>query len=63
MGSEMCIRDSKSEYLEPLEIHAVKDELELEIKQYSWLLFRVNEASGNLSDNRGAFDVSLSVKP
>ncbi|MCH1496784.1 MAG: hypothetical protein L7U72_16310 [Rubripirellula sp.] len=53
----------KSEFLEPLEIHAVKDELELEIKQYSWLLFRVNEASGNLSDNRGSFDVSLSVKP
>ena len=50
-----------AESLEPLEIHAIDEEKVLEIDQYSWLLFRVNDSVGSLSDNQGDFRVNLTV--
>ena len=50
-----------AESLEPLEIHAIDEEKLLEIDQYSWLLFRVNDSVGSLSDNQGDFRVNLTV--
>ena len=48
-------------YLEPLEIHAVDQVTDLQIDQYSWLLFRVNDDVGSLSDNQGEYKVTVSV--
>ena len=55
-----AMQDS-GEYLQPLKIHALDQEKEFKIDQYSWLLFRVNDAVGSLSDNVGDYSVSLKV--
>ena len=44
--------------LQPLDVRAVDQTLELEIEQPSWLLFRVNESVAKLYDNRGDYWVT-----
>lgn len=48
-------------FLEPLEIHSVDQAIDLQVEQYSWLLFRVNDSVGALSDNQGAYNVLITV--
>ena len=49
--------NSEQPTLQPLDIRAVDQPLELQMDQPSWLLFRVNENVADLSDNRGAYSV------
>lgn len=52
--------DLEAETIEPLAIEAVGDQAVLDIDQYCWLLFRVNDDVGKLGDNRGAYEVVIS---
>lgn len=45
----------------PLRVEVVQDKVTLNIDAYSWLLFRVNDSVDQMSDNRGAYDLTLQV--
>ena len=47
----------ETRYLKPLEIHAVEDELKIELKEHCWLLFRINDYLDDLDNNRGDYTV------
>jgi hypothetical protein len=49
------------EFLDPLPIQPITKETVIEVPDYSWLLFRVNDAVDQLGDNEGAYEVSLEV--
>ena len=51
-----------SERLESLDVVAINHKATLLIDQYSWVLFRVNDAVGDLENNSGAFEVRLNLK-
>ena len=51
--------DPRAKRLTPLQIVTPVQQDPLEVEQYSWLLFRVNEAVGALADNQGHFNVTL----
>ena len=48
-------------YLSEPAVYPLTKEATLEIDSYSWLLFRVNESVGSLSDNQSAFEVNMEV--
>lgn len=48
-----------ADYLTPLVVQPVSGETVIEVPDYSWLLFRVNDAVDQLGDNRGSYEVSL----
>ena len=50
---------SELQALKPLDIAAVEPGMEIEIKQHCWLLFRVNDYLGDLSNNRGEYHVKI----
>ncbi|MGI9474370.1 MAG: hypothetical protein ACR2NZ_22705 [Rubripirellula sp.] len=41
------------------DVHFADPDRSLSVPQYSWLLFRVNDAVGDLANNRGHFEVTL----
>ena len=41
--------------LQPLEVHAVDPQCELQIAEHSWLLFRINDRLDDLRNNRGGY--------
>lgn len=45
--------------LPPLEVHDVGESAELTAAEPCWLLLRVNDAAGELGDNRGGYAVSI----
>ncbi len=49
--------------LEPLEVHAVDPNRDLQITRHSWLLFRINDDLGDLGNNRAGYQVTLQRKP
>ncbi len=44
----------------PLPMVELSDEASIDIPQFSWLLFRVNDDVGKLEDNRGHYEVTVS---
>ena len=50
-----------ADYLAPLPVQSVTEETVIEVPDYSWLLFRVNDAVDQLGDNQGEYEVSLEV--
>jgi hypothetical protein len=51
--------DPQSRLLPPLDVRPIQQQTTLEIPQYSWLLMRVNDGVGELSDNTGQYDVTI----
>jgi hypothetical protein len=52
--------DPQATLLRPLEVRPIGKETTLEIAEFSWLLMRVNDPVGKLSDNTGEYDVTIS---
>ncbi len=52
--------DIASDTIAPLPIQAVTTETMIEVPEYSWLLFRVNDDVGRLADNEGHYQVVVS---
>jgi len=48
-----------SKTVPPLNIVSVAGKTNLEVKQFSWLLFRVNDSVGDLGNNRGEYRVKI----
>jgi len=48
-----------TEYLQPLQIVPLPESQRLEIDEFSWLLFRVNDAPGDLANNDGTYEVVI----
>jgi hypothetical protein len=51
--------DPQSRLLPPLNVRPIEQTTTLEIPQYSWLLMRVNDGVGELGDNTGSFEVTI----
>ena len=51
--------DPQAKQIEPLKVQSVTNQPMIKVAQYSWLLFRINDACGNLGDNRGSYQVSI----
>ncbi len=51
--------DPQAKQIEPLKVQSVEDQPTVNVAQYSWLLFRSNDACGKLDDNRGSYQVSI----
>ena len=62
---QMCLlpnaTNPQATRVEPLKIQGFNDPAVLKVPEYSWLLFRVNDAVGERSDNRGSYQVTLQV--
>ena len=54
--------DPRAKLLKPLEIRPIAGETTLNIPHYSWLVLRVNDAPGQLGDNTGRYEVTLTTK-
>ncbi|MEM9646163.1 MAG: hypothetical protein AAF989_14330 [Planctomycetota bacterium] len=55
------VRAEEQEFVRLPAVVPVGSECELEIVERSWLLFRVNDALGEMSDNEGSYRVNLSA--
>jgi hypothetical protein len=53
--------DTEAATVQPLNVKAVSDDEVLSVEQYSWLLFRVNDAVHKLDDNRGHYEVTIEL--
>ena len=51
--------DPQAKRIDPIEVHGVNDQPMIDVAQYSWLLFRINDECGKLDDNRGNYQVSI----
>ncbi len=51
---------SGGDMLAPLNVFTVGDHADIKVEQFSWLLFRINDAVGSRSDNTGEFCVTVS---
>jgi hypothetical protein len=49
-----------AEAIAPLPVQSVAGETVIEVPEYSWLLFRINDAVGQLADNEGEYRVVVS---
>lgn len=49
--------------LPPLEYHAVAPEASIPIQQTSWLCLKINDATGQLANNSGGYDVVIKSSP
>jgi hypothetical protein len=52
--------DVTSERISPLAIQTLTEETVLEVPEFSWLLFRVNDDIAQLGDNEGHYEVVIS---
>lgn len=53
--------DESETVVEPLEVHAINKETTIRIDEFSWLLFRINDAVDQMEDNQGHYDVTIRV--
>ena len=51
--------DPQAKRIEPLKIQGIDDQPVINVTEYSWLLFRINDEHGKLNDNRGSYQVSI----
>ncbi|MFK8113713.1 MAG: hypothetical protein AB8B91_16035 [Rubripirellula sp.] len=60
---QMCILPTKTkpDSKNTLEVRAVTEATSFTVPEFCWLLFRVNDGVGELADNQGAYEVSISV--
>ncbi len=50
---------SPGDSLPPLDVRPLAQETTIEVSEYSWLLLRVNDVTGELEDNGGEYDVTM----
>ncbi|MEL6107990.1 MAG: hypothetical protein AAFU85_18345 [Planctomycetota bacterium] len=50
---------TETKQLQPLPVGAVEGNLEIEIKQHCWLVFRINDHLGRRGDNRGGYSITV----
>ncbi|MDG2222530.1 MAG: hypothetical protein P8L85_14220 [Rubripirellula sp.] len=53
--------NASNDTVQPLPLYAVNENTTLEVDEYSWLLFRVNDAVGQLDDNQGQYEVTVQL--
>jgi hypothetical protein len=51
--------DPQAKRIKPLEIQEVSEPSMVNVPEYSWLLFRINDECGKMNDNRGSYQVSI----
>jgi hypothetical protein len=51
--------DPQAKRIEPLDVQGVKDQSIVNVPEYSWLLFRINDECGKMNDNRGSYQVAI----
>lgn len=51
--------DPQAKRIEPLKTQGVVDQPLVNVSEYSWLLFRINDECGKRADNRGSYQVSI----
>ena len=53
--------DPQAKQIQPLKVQGITEQPFVNVPEYSWLLFRVNDACGKLDDNGGTYEVSVEV--
>ena len=52
-------RTSETGTLKPLEVHPVDQELNLQLSQHCWLMFRINDYLDDLGNNQGCYSIRI----